>query len=193
MKVLAILLTLSFFSVAVSVPAEDKQIRPDIDKDIPLAEAIQRSNEQFPDAQPLTEAEVITAVRAMKMTCPDLPDEIRNVYLRVVQERVLPKDMYFSQITRWNTEHGLFRVDWRDLSFRGRIANAEEKAAILLKNSRPNVIVNGPVRVGGFGYRIRTRFVSTEEPNEATPNDSQRTAPGKDPAREAQPRETPRP
>src|SRR4051794_19930607 len=40
--------------------------RPDIDTDIPLASAVRRANAQFPDVQPLTEEEVIAAVRAIK-------------------------------------------------------------------------------------------------------------------------------
>lgn len=162
MKTLTLLLTLALLTFSAPAPAEDKEMRPDIDKDIPLAEAIRRANVQFPDAQPLTEEEVIAAVRAIKLTHPDIKADVYEVYMRVVRERVLPKDMFFSRITGWSTQYGAFKVDWKDLAFRGRVANADESAEILSKLPN-NIKVSSPsFRLGGFGYRIRARFISAE-------------------------------
>ena len=85
-------------------------------KDIPLAEAILRANQQFPDVQPLTEEEVIAAMRAIKLEYPDISDSVYQIYQRVVNERVLPKGMYFSHIPAWHTKYGHFEVDWKDLT-----------------------------------------------------------------------------
>jgi hypothetical protein len=163
MKALTILLTLGLLAFSASAKAQDKEVRPDIDKDIPLAEAIQRANQQLPDAQPLTEEEVVAAVRAIKLTHPDIKEDIYESYMRVVKERVLPKDMYFRVITSWNTQYGLFRVDWKDLCHRGRVATAEEKSEFMSKIPKNVTMSAEELRVGGFGYRIRARFVSSTE------------------------------
>ena len=52
------------------------QIRADIDKDIPLTDAIEQANARFSDVQPLTEAEVVAAVRAIKLKQEDIPDSV---------------------------------------------------------------------------------------------------------------------
>ena len=117
----------------------DSQMRPDIEKDIPLAEAIARANKQFPDTTPLKEEEVIAAVRNLKQKHPEIPDAFYQAYQRVIKERVLPRGMYFSQITGWDTEQGHFEVDWKDLT------------VITLP-----VGSKGPI----FNYRIRARFIS---------------------------------
>ena len=52
------------------------QIRADIDKDIPLTDAIEQANARFSDVQPLTEAEVVAAVRAIKSKQEDIPDSV---------------------------------------------------------------------------------------------------------------------
>jgi hypothetical protein len=177
MKALTILLTAGLLAFSVSAQVENKEMRSDIDKDIPLTEAIRRANEQFPDAQPLTEEEVVAAVQAIKLTHPDIKKDIYVAYMRVVKERVLPKNMYFSQITSWNTQYGAFRVDWKDLTLRGRAATAEESKAVLSKLPG-TVSVGGPIRVGGFGYRIRARFVSSQPPIEGGARATERSAPG---------------
>ncbi len=146
-----------------SAQAEDRELRPDIDKDIPLAEAVRRVNEQFPDAQPLTEDEVVAAVRAIKLTQPDIKEDTYEQYMRVVKERVLPKEMYFSRTTAWNTQYGLFQVDWKDLTIRGHVATAAEKAEVMSKLSKNVTFAAKELRVGGFTYRIRARFVSSTE------------------------------
>lgn len=167
--------------VTLSAPAlrEDHNTRPDIDKDMPLAEAVRRENEQYPNAQPLTEEEVISAARCIKLTHPDIKSDIYELYMRVAKERVLPRDMYFSRLTSYRTQYGHFRVDLKDLTYRGRVATTEESEEMsktpppsqktllkILSELHPNltfsVISQREYRVGGFNYRIRTRFISTE-------------------------------
>jgi len=109
-----------------------EQMKP-LDKDIPLAEGIRQANELFPDAQPLTEEEVIAAVKAIKLKHPDIKPDVYETYMRVVKERVLPKGMYFSRITSWTTEYGRFQVDWKDLCLKGRATTAEERKELLFK------------------------------------------------------------
>ncbi len=55
MKTLAIPTTIMVLILSFSALANINEMRADIDVDIPLAEAIERENEQFPDGQPLTE------------------------------------------------------------------------------------------------------------------------------------------
>jgi hypothetical protein len=123
--------------------ADDPEMRADIEKDIPLAEALRRANQQFPDAQPLTEEEVIAAVRNIRQKHPDIPEDFYKTYQRVVNEQVLPRGMYFSQIRGWQTELGHFDVDWKDLT-----------------------LITLPIGSEGpcFNYRIRARFVSSKAP-----------------------------
>jgi hypothetical protein len=131
--------------LAVSIPKQAQaQMRPDIDQDIPLAKAIKQANRDFPDLQPLTEDEVIAAVRAIKIHDSRISDAVYKVYQRVVKERVLPRGMYFSHIPRWQTKYGHFEVDWKDLTF------DPEHAGI--KELRPGT---------GYNYRIRARFISS--------------------------------
>jgi hypothetical protein len=126
------------------------QMRADMDKDIPLAEAILQANEQFPDVQPLTEEEVIAAVRAIKLEFPDIKESVYQIYQRVVNERVLPKGMYFSHIPAWHTKYGHFEVDWKDLTLDSVHAG--------IKGEKPGY---------GFNYRIRARFISSRPLTEA--------------------------
>lgn len=161
MKALAILTMFSLLTIPTSGQAQGRAIRPDIDKDIPLAQAIRQANNQFPDALPLTEEEVVAAVRAIKLEHPDIKEEIYETYMRVVRERVLPKGMYFAQTRSWSTEYGKFEVDWKDLRLRrDRLATDEERKAFLSKTHIASV---GELRMndGGFGYRIRARFISS--------------------------------
>jgi hypothetical protein len=133
-----------------------------LDKDISLTEAIQKANEIFPDLQPLTEDEVIAAVKAIKLKHPDIKQEVYDTYMRVVKERVLPQGMFFRRITSWSTEYGRFQVDWKDLCLEGRVATGDERGEMVSKMPT-GMKVNGEVRVGGFGYRIRARFVSVDD------------------------------
>src|SRR5690349_4996978 len=95
MKTLVTLITLLLLALP-GFAAE--QMKP-LGKDIPLSEGIRQANELFPDAQPLTEEEVIAAVKAIKLKHPDIKPDVYDTYMRVVKERVLPKGMYFSRIT----------------------------------------------------------------------------------------------
>jgi len=133
-----------------------------LDKDIPLAEGIRQANQLFPDAQPLTEDEVIAAVRAIKLIHRGIKPDVYETYMRVVNERVLPRGMYFLRITSWSTEHGRFQVDWKDLCLAGRVPTAEEKRDVVTR-SLWRVLDEDAIRVGGFGYRIRARFVSSND------------------------------
>jgi hypothetical protein len=161
MKTIATLITL----LVLTLPSlADPEMRP-LAKDIPLSEGIRQANELFPDLQPLTEQEVVAAVQAIKLTHPDIKEEVYETYMRVVREKVLPKGMYFSRITAWNTKYGRFQVDWKDLCLEGHVATAEEKKEALLKMPA-NIKLSGEVRVGGFSYRIRARFVSSTQPTQ---------------------------
>lgn len=134
---------LAFLAVALPRLAHG-QMRPDIDQDIPLAKAIKQANKDFPDVQPLTEDEVIAAVRAIKLQDPGISDAFYKVYQRVADEHVLPKGMYFSRIPGWHTQYGIFVVDWKDLTL-----DADRAGIIGL---RPGA---------GYNYRIRARFISS--------------------------------
>jgi hypothetical protein len=59
---------------------------------------------------------VVAAVRAIKVAHPDISDAVYDIYQRVVNERVLPKGMYFSHISAWRNQYGSFEVDWKDLT-----------------------------------------------------------------------------
>jgi hypothetical protein len=148
-------------SILLTLASHAADMQP-LAKDIPLAEGIEKANEMFPDLQPLTEQEVIAAVKAIKLKHPDIKQDVYDTYMRVVNEHVLPKGMYFSRITSWNTEYGQFQVDWKDLCLAGRIATADERKELLSKMPS-GMKVGGEIRVGGFGYRIRARFVSVDE------------------------------
>ena len=148
-------------AIVLTLACQAADIQP-LDKDIPLTEGIQKANEMFPDSQPLTEAEVIAAVKAIKLTHPDIKQDVYDTYMRVVKERVLPKGMYFSRITSWSTEYGRFQVDWKDLCLEGRIATESERKEMLSKIPRVKVS-GGEMRVGGFAYRIRARYVSSDD------------------------------
>jgi hypothetical protein len=125
------------------------------DKDIPLAEAIRQANQQWPGIQPLTELEVTAAVRAMKTEYPNLDTDTYNTYMRIVRDGVLPEGMFFRRIT----QNDGIQVDWLDLCLEGHVATAKEKEQLLPKLP-PNVTMS-ITRVGGFEYRLRSRFVSS--------------------------------
>ena len=119
-------------------------MRADIGEDIPLAEAIRRANTQFPDLQPLTAAEVIAAVKMIKREHPDISEAIHRIYIRSVEEGVLPRGVYFSRIPVLvtNTEH--FDVDWKDLTLTALPPGSKD-----------------PEIGYGFNYRVRARFISS--------------------------------
>jgi hypothetical protein len=117
----------------------------------------------FPDRQPLTEDEVIAAVKAIKLTHPDIKPEVFDTYMRVVKERVLPKGMYFGHITSWSTEYGRFQVDWKDLCLEGRVATEQERKEMLSK--MPSGMKRWRVKYGSAASAIgfRARFVSVAD------------------------------
>jgi hypothetical protein len=158
MKALITFITLLLLTLPTYAADEMKPL----DKDIPLSEGVRQANELFPDRQPLTEDEVIAAVKAIKLTHPDMKEDVYDTYMRVVNERVLPKGMYFRRIALWNTEYGRFQVDWEDLCLQGRVATERERSEILSRMPF-GMKSQGEVRVGGFAYRIRARFVSVDE------------------------------
>lgn len=155
---------IALFLLTLPTPAADSMTP--LNKDIPLSEGVRQANEMFPDRQPLTEDEVIAAVKAVKLKHPDMKQDVYDTYMRVVKERVLPKGMYFSRITSWSTEYGRFHVDWKDLCLEGRVATEQERKEMLSKMPS-GMKVEGEVRVGGFGYRIRARFVSVDDTSKA--------------------------
>ena len=129
-------------SFLMRVLGADPAARPDLDKPIPLAKAVEDFNKLYPDRNPLTEAEVVAAVRAIKVAHPDMPDEFYGLYQKVAEERILPPGFYFSCITQWTTDEWQYEVDWKDLTFRA-----------LPQQFPPE---KKPI---GFNYRIRARFI----------------------------------
>ena len=133
--------------IALALPrvaqAQATQVRADIDKDIPLAAAIERLNQQFTNVPPLTEKEVIAAVRTIKKRHADIEEVVYRVYQRVAVERVLPKGMSFEHYDGWTTtEDGHFKKDRTDLT---------------LTYSRAGIKVE---RYDGFSLPIRDRNIS---------------------------------
>jgi len=146
LKKIVFAITLLFIPLTVNadsyaIPA----MREDIEHDIPLADAIKEANERYPSRQPLTEDEVIAAVRAMKLKDPDISEAIYKIYQRVANERILPRGMFFSHIGMWTTEYGHFVVDWKDLSLMPLPPGTKD----------PDIGY-------GYNYRIRARFISWE-------------------------------
>jgi hypothetical protein len=172
MKTLATLITMMVLTLPVSARAQNNEMRADIDKDIPLAEAIRRANKQFPDVQPLTEQEVIAAVRAIRLKHPQITEAVYEIYQRVLKERVLPRGMYFSHVPAWHTRYGHFEVDWKDLTLTSLPAQTKDE------------------KIGyGFNYRIRARFISSRPLTEAEAKEMQESAKVQPdgPANESQP------
>ena len=134
-----------------------------LDKDIPLSEGIQQANAFFPDIQPLTEQEVVAAVKAIKLMQPDIETNVYQIYMRIVTDRVWPKGLYFRRITNWNTQYGMTHVDWLDLCLEDqRLLTPEERKETLASLPKGFVVVNPDnMKTGGYAYRIRSRFVST--------------------------------
>lgn len=137
-------LTILAMAVSLAAAPDDTQIRADISEDIPLTEAIQRANTQFPDLQPLTAAEVIAAVKMIKREHPGMSEAIHRIYLRIVEEGVLPRGVYFSRIPVLETETDHFDVDWKDLTLTALPPGTKD-----------------PVIGYGFNYRVRARFIAS--------------------------------
>jgi hypothetical protein len=112
----------------------------------------------------LTEQEVLAAAKAIKLMRPEVNQDVYEIYMRIVKERVFPKGMSFRHTTDWNTPDGKYKVDWMDLCLEGHVATAEETKAepSRLKLPPPGVQPSGEIRVGGFAHRIRHWFVSSD-------------------------------
>ena len=127
--------------------AEDSEIRSDIEVEVPLAEAVKAFNQKYPDKNPLTEEEVIAAVRTIKIEHPEIPDPVYKVYRQIIEKRVLPRGMYFSKNTGLRSGGYHFDVDWKDLTL----------------TSLPQGHIDPLLGVHAFVYRIRARFISSRE------------------------------
>jgi hypothetical protein len=114
-------------------------VRRDLDKDVPLRKAIREYNTKCPDKNPLTEAEVIAAVRDLRAHHPKVTEAIFQLYQRVANEKILPRGMYFSRITGYVSADYKYEVDWKDLT-----------ADPLATQTQL-----------GFNYRIRARYLSS--------------------------------
>jgi hypothetical protein len=160
MKTFAALFT---FIILALPSAAQQQMKP-LDKDIPLSEGIQQANAFFPDIQPLTEQEVIAAVKAIKIMHPDIKTNIYQIYMRIVTDRVWPKGMYFGRIMNWTTQYGMTHVDWLDICLKAEQPLTPEEREEALASLPKDVVVVDPnnMKKGGFGYRIRSRFVSSD-------------------------------
>ncbi len=153
MKTLATLMTIIVLAWPAPTQAQFDQMRPDIDKDIPLAEAVKRFNAQFPDPQPLTEAEVIASVQQIKTAHPDVEDAVYQMYQRVAKERVVPRGMFFSHMSSLTSDGVQYDVDWKDLTLTALPHGTKDD------------------KIGfGFNYRIRARFISSKPLVGGVPN-----------------------
>lgn len=144
MKALTCLFSILAMAATITTSAQHPQTRSEIAEDIPLGEAIREANEQFSAVQPLTVEEVIAAVRTIRSKHPDISEAIHRVYMRIVEEQVLPRGVYFSRLAvlRTDTEH--FEVDWKDLTLTALPPGSKDP------------------QIGyGFNYRIRARFISS--------------------------------
>jgi len=116
----------------------------DITKEMPLGEAIDTYNQRYPDANPLTAAEVIAAIRNWDKKRHPVNDATYALYLRVAEERILPCGMYFSRITRLMDFKYAYEVDWKDLTLTS-IPEGQKDPEIGF----------------GYNYRIRARYISS--------------------------------
>ena len=122
----------------------DPDRRPDWDKPIPLVWALKDFNTKYPDGNPLTEEEVIAAVRAIKTAHPNMDEDLFRLYQKVAEDRVLPPGFYFSRSTYWKIDGWEYEVDWKDLIMEILPEHGLKK------------------NFAGFGYRIRARFISSK-------------------------------
>jgi hypothetical protein len=150
MKTLLTLVTLLLLPL--SGPAADTVGTPH--EDIPLSDGIRRANELCPGVPPLTEAEVVAAVKAIKWQHPDIKQDVYEAYMRVVNERVLPKGMSFRRFSGVLAGGEVFQVDFTDLCLE-RSPTAEEMQTLIATHKAPS----WPT----FAYRIRSRFVSVDQ------------------------------
>jgi hypothetical protein len=126
--------------------ADSSDRRSDIEKPVPLDKAVEEFNKKYPDKNPLTEAEVIAAVRQIRRRHPTIPDEIFELYQKVADKRILPPGFYLSHMTRLIDGDWEYEVDWKDLTFE----------ALPQHNFPPEL------KLRGFNYRIRARFISSK-------------------------------
>jgi len=137
---------LSSCSFLICVLGAGPDARPDLDKPIALAKAVEEFNKKYPDNNPLTEAEVIAAVRQIRRRHPNIPDEIFELYQKVVEERVLPPGFYLSHMSLLIDGDWEYEVDWKDLTLE-----------VLPQHKLPPEL-----KLKGFNYRIRARFISSK-------------------------------
>jgi len=116
----------------------------DITKEISLSRAIEDFNKKCPDKNPLTQQEVIAAIRNWNRKEDPVSDTVYAIYNRVVEQQVLPKGMYFSNITKYIGLDYTYEVGWKDLVFR---SPPEDQ-------SDPDIGL-------GYTYRIRARYISS--------------------------------
>ena len=95
----------------------------DITKEIRLAEAVAAFNQEYPDPNPLTEDEVIAAIRNWKKDLHPVPDAIHALYLQVAEKRVLPRGMYFKRIAGLRDLPSRHEEQIRNLEILGRRLN----------------------------------------------------------------------
>jgi hypothetical protein len=118
--------------------------RSDIEKPVALAKAVEEFNKKYPDKNPLTEDEVIAAVRQIRRAHPGIPEDVFQLYQKVVAERILPPGFYLSRMTRLIDGDWEYEVDWKHLTFE-----------VLPQHKFPPEL-----KLSGFNYRIRARFIS---------------------------------
>ena len=139
------------FILAVVFPeflwGQDSDTRADIETEIPLAKALEAFNKKYPDRNPLTEAEVIAAIRMIKRKDPEIPDAVLKVYLQVIEKKVLPRGMYFSRRTALIDGDYYYEVDWKDLTL----------------TSLPRGSIDPELGVHGYNFRIRARYISSRK------------------------------
>lgn len=98
--------------------AEEPQMRADIDRDIPLAEAVTRANEQLGVVPPLTEDEIIAAVHALKIRHPKIREAAFKIFERITTERVLPRGVYVTRSSGFLTPDAYFDMECIELELR---------------------------------------------------------------------------
>ncbi len=113
---------------------------------VALSKALTDFNFSYPDNNPLTEEEVIAAIRNMKSTYPEMSDEMFEFFQQVVDKRVLPEGMEFQRSDSLISHGYFFEVDWKDLVWKTPT------------KGKPH-----PELGWGFTLRIRERFISSRE------------------------------
>ena len=116
----------------------------DVTKEMPPAEAVANFNQKYPDANPLTEEEVVASIRGWDRKAHPVNNATYALYLRVAEERILPRGMYFSRIPELRDSEYVYEVDWKDLTL----------ISIPQDQKDPEIGF-------GYNYRIRARFISS--------------------------------